>query len=254
MSRVHYRFVEWMNAHCTLRFKTSQPAGESFELSEILRIREPITRTKKIFRAKVPGPEIGDVRRCESRNEKKGAVIITASAHADLVKMQPLLLIYKADGKIRKYYPDILLVWGMERCIVEIKDDRKANDPQEKARYEYMGSLLATHGFDFRLWKKSEIKEQPRYDNALEVYRYLRCPVSPIQRELLRSKFQANPLIEIGFLNDNEIRCVFRLVMDGELHIDWTTRLKRSSWVSTTPFPGQSWPILHHQLSEHNRK
>jgi hypothetical protein len=181
---------------------------------------------------------------CESHNELKAAVILVSAAHADVIKMQPFELIYHDDGKKCRYFPDSLLVWGNELWAVEIKDDKKAEDPQVRARYDLMADLLATHRINFCLWKKSEICSEPQLSNARSILRYQKCPVSPMQQERIRTMFVADPVIPLGKFDDDDIRSVLRLVVEGKLHIDWTTNLSRSSWVSISPIGEQIWPVV----------
>jgi hypothetical protein len=242
MSKPKVRFVEWKNSFCTLRFKTSQPAGEPFDLGQILRIREPITRSQRTFRGKVHDEAHGKSHHGESHNEVKGLVILVVCAHADTIAVQPFRLSYKFEGKSRRYTPDVLIVWGGEIWVVEIKDDKKAEAPHEKARYELVGSLLATHRIHFLVWKKSKICAEPRLSTARNVIRYQKCCVTAFERERIRLMFTATPVVALGDLNDDDIRSVLRLVIEGTLHIDWSSRLSRTSWVSASPIGQQLWP------------
>lgn len=244
MTKSTFRYVEWSNAACTIRFKTAQPAEEPFDLRQILRAREPITRSKLTIRGKVPDKTHGCMHHCESHNEIKAAVILVAAAHADVLKMQPFELIYHNDGKKCRYFPDALLAWGNELWVVEVKDDKKADDPREKARYQVVADLLATHRIRFHLWKRSEICSEPRLSTARSILRYQNCPVSPMQREQIRARFSENPVISLGSLTDDEIRLVLRFVVEGTLHIDWSSRLSRMSWVSVSPIGEQIWPVV----------
>jgi hypothetical protein len=242
MAKPKFRFVEWKNDSCTIRFKTAQRVGEPFDLRLILRIREPITRSQRRIRGKVPDALHDCMHHCESHNELKGLVIIVATAHADIIAVQPFELKYEFEGKVRRYFPDVLVAWGDELWVVEIKDDKKAEMPEEKARFELISRLLSTHGIHFILWKKSEICAEPRLSTARNVFRYQQCDVSLFQRERLRMKFAKSPVIAIGSLDDDTIRSVLRLVVEGALHIDWSSALSKATWVSVSPFDQQPWP------------
>jgi hypothetical protein len=229
------RFVEWKNQFCVIKFKTAQPGGEPLDLRSLLRSREPITRSKMTIRGKVPDEAHHCMHHCESHKEIKAPVILVAAAHAEVIQMQPFELIYQQEGKKCRYFTDALLAWGNELWAVEVKDDRKANDPRVIARYEVIKNLLATHRIHFYFWKKSDICSEPRLSTARSILRYQKCPISPL--EGIRTMFAAQPVVEIGGLDDDDIRCVLRLVVEGMLHIDWTSRLSRTLWVNTNARP-----------------
>jgi hypothetical protein len=144
MLKRRFRLVDLVNSACTLRFKTTQPKGEPLDFRYILHARKPITRSKRTIRGKVPDEAHHCMHHCESHNEIKAAVILVAVSHADVIQMQPFELIYQQDGKKCRYFPDALLAWGNELWVVEVKDDRKANDPRVIARYKVIERLLAT--------------------------------------------------------------------------------------------------------------
>lgn len=240
MSNPRPRFVEWTNDFCTLRFKTPQPEGEALDLRLIERIRQPITRSKRTFRAKVPDAGHASRQHCESLNEMKAVIVLIVCAHADILKMQPFRMTYNLNGKIRRYTPDVLLVWGEELWAIEIKEDEKAE--REKAEFELIGSLLATHRIHFKLWKKSEFCIEPRLATARFLIRYQKCPVSAIDKERLRIRFAETPAVAIGELDDNDIRSILRLVIHGQFFVDWSSSLNRMSWVSASPIGEQLWP------------
>lgn len=242
MKKLKYRFVEWRTPSGTIRFKTAQAANEPFDLMSILRAREPITRSKMTVRGKVPDEAHHCMQHCESHNELKAAVILVATAHCDLLKMQPFELFYKHSGKTSRYFPDALVGWGNDLWAVEVKEDRNAEDKKNKERYALIGECLATHRIRFHLWRKSEICSEPRLSNARSILRYQKCKLPPFQRERIRNIFAVNPVLPLGSLADDDIRSVLRLIVEGKLHIDWSSRLSRNSWVSVSPIGEQMWP------------
>jgi hypothetical protein len=200
------RFVEWKNQFCVIKFETAQPGGGSLDLRSLLRSRKPITPSKPTIRGKVPDEAHHCMHHCESHNEIKPAVILVAAAHADVIQMQPFELIYQQDGKKCRYFPDAPLAWGNELWAVEVKDDRKANDPRVIARYEVIKNLRATHGIHFYFWKKSDTCSELRLSMARSILRYQKCPISPLQRDRIRTMFAAQPVVEIGGLDDDDMQ------------------------------------------------
>lgn len=236
------RFVEWNNQSCVIRFKTAQPGGAPLDLHSLLRSREPISRSKMTIRGKVPDLIHDCTHHCESHNEVKAVQILVAAAHAEVFKVQPLEVLYQVEGKRTRYFPDILLKWGNEIWVVEVKDDKKADSPKEQIRFAKLKELLLTHNLNFILWKKSSICAEPRLANARIVLRYQTCRLSAFEREHMRRKFAETPETTLNMLSDDEVRAAFRLVMDGILHVDWWEPLRRSSIISAHPVGHQEWP------------
>jgi hypothetical protein len=262
------RIVEWRNASCVLRFKTSQPLGEELDFRFLLRFREPITRSRRTVRGKVPDYRNGDkeyggtgMQHGESFNETKALWVLVASAHADVLKVQPfqLVFVYEDDGKLDHYTPDILIVWGDEMWAIDVKDDRerkllkklspkeeqkrKAKREREKKRFAKIGELLATHRIHFLLWSRSAICEEPRFRIAQDVLEYQSCQVSPLDRERIRQIFAEHKTLRLRNFNDEDICRVLSLVVSGMLHIDWWQhQLSGDTLVSVSPFGRQEWP------------
>jgi hypothetical protein len=117
------------------------------------------------------------------------------------------------------------------------------------ARYDVIADLLATHRINFHLWRKSAICSEPRLSTARSILRYQNCPISPLHRERIRTMFAADPVISLGDLDDNDIRSVLRMVVEGRLHIDWASRLSRMSWVSVSPIGEQMWPVVRKSIT-----
>jgi hypothetical protein len=82
------RFVEWKKQFCVIKFKTAQPGGEPLDLRRLLRSREPISRSKRTTRGKVPDLIHDCMHHCESHNEVKAVRILVASAHVEVLKVQ----------------------------------------------------------------------------------------------------------------------------------------------------------------------
>ncbi len=249
MRNCQARFVEWKNQFCVIKFKTAQASGEPLDLRSLLRSREPISRSKRTIRGKVPDLIHDCMHHCESHNEVKAVQVLVASAHAEIFKVQPLEVLYQVEGKRARYFPDILLQWRNEIWIVEVKDDKKADSPQEQIRFATLKELLLTHNLNFTLWKKSSICAEPRLANARIVLRYQTCGLSAFEREHMRRKFAETPETTLNMLSDDEVRAAFRLVIEGMLHIDWWVPLRRSSIVSAHPVGHQEWPSRTTELT-----
>jgi hypothetical protein len=214
-------------------------------VNRLRRVREPVSRSKTGVQAKVADVFGGRSRHAESLNELRAFRILLATAHADGWQEQPFILEYHHDGKKHRYTPDLLVAWGAHREVVEIKEDAEADLPENQARFALIRDLLAEHGYQFRLWKKSEICAEPRLTNVGLILRYRSVEVPAAEHERIRRAFSATPDVRLrAFLESPGItlQSVLRLVLEGALHINWWEPLMLDSRVSTTPIGRQVWP------------
>jgi hypothetical protein len=103
-----------------LTFAHSQDPTEPMCFSCLQRVREPVTRSKAGVQGKVADVFGGRSRHAESLNELQAFRILLATAHADAWQEQPFVLEYHAKGEKHRYTPDLLVVWGERRELVEI--------------------------------------------------------------------------------------------------------------------------------------
>jgi len=209
------------------------------------RVRQPVSRSKSGVQGKVADVASGRSRHAESQNELRAYQILLAVAQPDAWQEQPFTLEYHHDGAKRRYTPDILIVWGANREVIEIKDDSDADLPENRVRFDLIRELLSEHGYQFRLWKASEISAGPRLSNVALVLRYRCVDVSAAERERIRRAFSSEPEWSLHTFCETPgvtIPSVLRLVMDGALHIDWWEPLCLHSKVSVAPIGRQVWP------------
>src|SRR5213594_1880364 len=157
-----------------LTFMPCPEATGPIRVDQLQRAREPVSRSKSGVQGKVADVFHGRSRHAESQNELNAFRILVATARADAWQEQPFTLEYHHEGARRRYTPDILVIWGTHKQVVEVKDDAEAELPENQARFELISGLLAENGYHFQIWKKSEICAEPRLANAGLVLRYRR--------------------------------------------------------------------------------
>jgi hypothetical protein len=232
--------------HSKLVFLTSQESTERLEVDRLRRVREPVSRSKSGIQGKVADVVSGRSRHAESQNELRAFRVLLATAHPDAWQEQPFVLEYHDDGAKHRYTPDVLVVWGSDRQVIEIKEDSEADLPENRVRFDLIRGLLAEHGYEFRLWKRSEICAESRLTNVGLILRYRCVEVSAAQRERIRQTFSLKPELSLHTLSKipgMTIPSVLRLVLDGTLHIDWWEPLGLQSKVSVVPIGRQVWPV-----------
>ena len=226
-------------------FSGQAEISEPLDYTALSRVREPVNRSKSGVQGKVADVVHGCSRHAESQNELNAFRILAATAHPDAWQEQPFSLEYHADGCKHRYTPDVLIVWGSHRQVVEIKEDRDADAPKNQERFRLIGELLGEHSYGFRVWRKSEICAEPRLTNANLILRYRRTSVPARENETIRQLFSGTREWRLGSLRDTPgitVQSVLRLVLDGTLHIDWWQSLSWDSVVSTVPIGHQLFP------------
>lgn len=229
----------------TLTFVASRKPTESTYFNRLSRVREPVSRAKSRVQGKIADVFNGRSRHAESLTELQAFRILLATAQADAWQEQPCILEYQQGEKRYRYTPDLLVVWGACREVVEIKVDAEADLPENQARFALIRELLTDHGYYFRLWKKSEIFAEPRLSNVSLILRYRSVEVSEVEHERIRRAFAATPEARLRALHATRgttVQSVLRLVLDGMLHVDWWEPLTLDSRVSVTPIGRQVWP------------
>ena len=229
----------------SLTFVASRKSTGSTYFNRLSRVREPVSRSKSGVQGKVADVFNGRSRHAESLTELQAFRIIVATAQADAWQEQPCILEYHFGEKRYRYTPDLLVVWGAHREVVEIKVDAEADLPENQARFALIRKLLTNHGYYFRLWKKSEICAEPRLGNVSLVLRYRSVEISEVEQERIRRAFTSAPEICLRALRatpGTTVQSVLRLVLDGLLHVDWWKPLTLDSRVSITPIGRQVWP------------
>lgn len=228
--------------HCS-RLIFAADLAATPDVSRLRRVREPVSRSKAGIQGKVADVLSGRSRHAESQNEIKAWQILTATSRADSWQEQPFTLEYHDGGAKHRYTPDALVVRGSDRVVVEIKEDKDAETPEARARFGIIRDRLAGYGYQFRLWKSSEIRAEPRLANVGLILRYRCVAISPNEKSvILRAAASEIELASLCASTGAPVQNVLRLVLDGSLHIDWWTPVGLSSMISITPIGRQEWP------------
>ena len=236
-----------------LIFVPRQKPGEPIRFDQMQRVRKPVSRSRAGVQGKVADVIHGRSRHAESQNELRAFQVLVATAHASSWQEQPFTLEYHYEAAKHRYTPDVLVIWGARREVVEVKDDQEAALPENRARFALIGELLAEHGYHFRVWTKSEICSEPRLTNANLVLRYRSVAVSHSDRERVRRALAATPemaLRPLCEISGTAAPCVLRLAIEGAVYINWWESLSLESNVGIAPIGRQVWPCLPAVITE----
>jgi hypothetical protein len=228
--------------------------AEPLRLDRLRRAREPVSRSKSGVQGKVADVIHGRSRHAESQNELRAFQVLMATAHADAWQEQPFILEYHDGETKHRYTPDLLVSWRTRREVVEIKDDREAESPENQRPFALISELLAEHGYSFRVWRRSEICAEPRLTNSNLILRYRCIADSATERERIRRVFCSAPelpLRKLCNISEVSVQSVLRLVLAGAIHIDWWEPLDMDARVSIAPIGRQIWPCPREETTCH---
>jgi len=229
-----------------LTFVACLDPTERISLDRLKRVREPVSRSKTGVQGKIADVINSRSRHAESQNELKAFRILLATGRSAKWQEQPFVLEYHHEGKVHRYTPDVLVVCGAHREVVEIKEDAEVELADNKSRFDLIRELLDDHGYQFRIWKRSEICAEPRLANVGIVLRYRCVEVAAVEYESIRRAFCSTselPLRTFYKALGVTVPGVLRLVLDGVLHLDWWKPVGLDSTVSITPIGAQVWPF-----------
>jgi hypothetical protein len=229
-----------------LTFVAYQESTERISFDRLKRVREPVSRSKTGVQGKIADVINSRSRHAESQNELNAFRILLASGRSVTWQEQPFVLEYHHEGKMHRYTPDVLVVWGAHHEVVEIKEDAELELADSKSRFALIRELVDDHGYQFRIWKSSEICAEPRLTNVGIVLRYRCIEVPAVEYESIRRAFCSTaelPLRNFHKAPGVTVPGVLRLVLDGVLHLDWWKPVGLDSIVSITPIGPQIWPF-----------
>jgi hypothetical protein len=222
-------------------------------LGEILPVRRPITPSKRTGRGKVADVRHECTLKAESINEFYALRLIVAVALHDKCVVQPFVLKFKVNGRFRRYIPDFLLLRGADRIVVEVKPDKQVAKPSIRAYFRLIQALLTEHGYKFVLWLRSAIIQEPRLNNVALMLKYRRTPVSESECEFVRSAIDhatSMTFAELSVRSGVRIQALRRLVLEGQLFVDWFVPFGVDQVVSKVPIGNQVWPSPQADLSD----
>ncbi|MGB9235817.1 MAG: hypothetical protein WCC04_15515 [Terriglobales bacterium] len=147
---------------------------------------------------------------------------------------QPCEIAYIIGGETRRHYPDIYVEGQHEKQLWEVKDDSSASEADLVARTKLLTEGLKAHGFTYLLVLASELRKQPRLQNANILLSHGRGSIAEIDRERVRLKLQRAGSLNWGGAcageygpNGRQVLC--RLTLEGVLMTDMYQPLSANS-------------------------
>lgn len=131
----------------------------------------------------------------ESFNERHALALLECDRSVSAFQTQPFTLQYPWPTGYRIYTPDLLVWRNRQAYVVEVKPADKAAVPEFKLRRRLFAAYFAARNVRYDVWTDTELKQQPRLDNADFLLRYRgRAVPAAVEieiRDLLRRRSQA---------------------------------------------------------------
>ncbi len=201
------------------------------------RARRVISRSNSRVTGKYPGLKSRRMHYWESSLERDAFMLLDVSAEVISFDEQPVTLYYGIGKKLR-HYPDVLVSYPNRKVFVEIKTDREAQTEEIVSRTAYLIPALARHGYGYRIWTESEIRDRSfRLSNLRFLLRFGRTEVELTRFEWLRQLFSKNASLSwkdvVGHPTDKgKLSALCRLILEGRLRIDLMRPILPESLVS----------------------
>lgn len=152
-------------------------------------------------------------------------------------KEQPCHIRYMHDGRKRSYTPDLLVLRGDQKQLVEVKPAKKAAAEKSQQLFHAVSPICERAGFNFTVMTDEVILRQPRLDNVKALWRYARTPLHTQHQiyceEFFRGRCSANLAEVFGFFASKGAppQVVYALLFWGALDFDLTQPLNPDSLV-----------------------
>ncbi|HEX6957224.1 MAG TPA: Tn7 transposase TnsA N-terminal domain-containing protein [Ferrovibrio sp.] len=136
-------------------------------------VRKVVTKRRKRATGLVSSVKNNGSIPWESQIERDKIYLLETAADVEAYEAQPEEFHYQLDGEMRRYYPDFRVTyWDGRREIVEVKCQADADDEENRRAFEAIRKAYAEKNIEFRVVTDTEIRKQPRLDNAIELLKF----------------------------------------------------------------------------------
>jgi len=134
-------------------------------------VRNPVTRTGKKFRRKVPSIKEARMIRAESILEGDAIAVLDVLPTVRTIREQPeRVTYYDEEGKPHDYYPDFRVETTTNVVVdIEVKPKSKLRKAKTHAKLRAVSQHYERQGKLFRIWTDETIRSEPRFSTVKRV-------------------------------------------------------------------------------------
>jgi hypothetical protein len=195
-------------------------------------VREVVSRSRSCPTGKYPSWKMRRMMQWESPAELKAFRLLDCDSSVTAFVEQPCDVVYFNGLEQKRHVPDIYVESCERKELWEIKIDPP--QPDIITRTNIFSNGLKPHGFTYRLVLASELRKQPRLQNANILLSHGRGSIEGINRERVRLMLQRAGSLSWGRAcageygpNGRQILC--RLTLEGVLMTDMDRPLSANS-------------------------
>jgi len=205
-----------------------------FATSEQLRSRRVVSRSRARPTGKYPSWKMGRMLQWESLNELNAFRLLDCDPDVTAFVEQPCEILYLDDGQLRKHYPDIYVEKGSIRELWEVKSEFSALQGELSKRTDVLTRGLAAYGFTYRVVLASELRQEPRLQNAKTILRFGRRMTNDDDREYVQRVLKKDHRISWadacnGRFGSRGRKTVCYLVLQGIVSLEMDSPLNATS-------------------------
>lgn len=153
---------------------------------------------------------------------------------------QPLKVRYSLNGEIRKYTPDLRVVRHNRRQIVEIKDEKTANEEEYVELFRRVAPICQQKGYEFVVVTERAIRNQPMLKNIKLIYKYAKTVVSSEHQIYIHVLFERKEILTLEeviqglALRGIKENVAYACIYNGILSVDLSQPINAKSAVHLT--------------------
>lgn len=188
-------------------------------------IRKVISRSATRSRTKYASWKMGRHIQADSTADVPIMLELDTDYEVTAFNEQPCLIRYLLGGIEYAHYPDILAEYDAKRVLIEVKRVSDELDEAVQARTRLMVQELPKFGFEYQLRLTDPLRTTTRLANARELLRWGRAPISTLEFDRIRRKFDARARVSWKNICDWSSRGLYRriasrLVLEGAIRVD----------------------------------
>ncbi|WP_253913017.1 TnsA endonuclease N-terminal domain-containing protein [Ralstonia pickettii] len=155
-------------------------------------VRKVVTRRSNHFRAYIPSLKNGYPTQCESMLEGKFIRLCELSPLVHSYEVQPSFEPISVGDRSEQYVPDVLVhfVDGTQGWF-EVKPDIRLKSVRVACRMAAAAAHFVQSDRRFRVITDKQLDTEPRATNVLEVMYHRRAPLTSVELEQFRRKFES---------------------------------------------------------------
>ena len=222
----------------------------SISLAEVGQpFRKIVRRSNAKPTGKYPSWKTGTTHQWESIPERNAFRFLDAWPKARAFSAQSVEIKYVLRGEVHHHYPDILVELYGSSEMWEVKTRKFSMEHSIVERSVFLSMELPKHGYQYKVVVAEDIAQEPRFSTISRLLDLGRQNVPLVERERFRRLIDQGAVMTWGELTNGKFGAkargyVARLILEGELDIDWESGLRHEARIRQ---PG-SGDVLSRQL------